>query len=347
MKKKLLDNLTTIFAVTAITLLVWLWAESRNIVQDKLPDVRVRFVSSQADEPLRITVDGKSGEKADEQTVSVTYRASRGEESQLLDAISKMGTIMLPVHEGDTVVSLKTLLSESEVFKPYVVNIVSTDPASAEVTVLPLVTKIVPVKVKANGPIKLEATAEPSEVAVTLPGMYASQLTEMTAYLQQEVYGDAEENVPQSERGVPLSGPYWFHEVDPIVNPSTVQVNFTVTKQTEKYTLPTVPIYVSAAPSLLQRYEINLPEDQQVLKNVELEGPADVIGMIKRGEKRIVAEIRPTAAELEGGIKYVALHINTPDQVKVISPLPQIPVTVVVREGSGAVQGLGSSMQLR
>ena len=56
--------------------------------------------------------------------------------------------------------------------------------------------------------------------------------------------------------------------------PTSAEVTFTLEDVTAEVTLRSVPVYVSAPPLLMSRYEINVPEDQQVLRDVGSRGRA-------------------------------------------------------------------------
>ncbi|QQE11793.1 hypothetical protein JD969_20310 [Planctomycetota bacterium] len=331
MKTNVLDKLTTIIAVSAITLLVWLWAEGR-ITKDGDVNLTVQFTGQN----LKIIPE--------EEMVKVQFRASQSAIDALKKDLNDNGDIIkIPVSSDQNSVSIKDALDDSELFKEHVITIKNTSPPTMPLDVIPLETKMVRVAAKTNGNVRLDNTSiEPSEVSVTLPAAQADSVNDVSVYLQPEDYHNAEENVPQSAV-LPVRLNNFIPEGMVKITPEVVKLNYTIQNQTEVYQMPSVPIVVSVAPDIRKGREVLLPENQKVLRDVVFEGPKDLIEMIKRHERRVEAVIRPTAAQLESGGWNATIEIMKPDQVRVVSPspLPQIPVTVQQQSSDGSAANGG------
>ena len=320
-----------IISVTAITLLVWLWAEGQIIKENRLDDLRVDFVAPTG-EMLRIDPAGVN--------VRVDYKASASRITGLERALGERNNrIQVTVNEGDTAISLQQAIQLNEVFDNLGIVVDRVDPETEKIDVVKLVTvKDVPVKADWTGKASFaeQPTVDPNVVSVTLPEADVSVLNgylPLKAELLPSDWQGAAENEKQTV-DVKITMPYVLENNGAVVNPSTVSVAFTVKKQTATFVIKTVPIYISAPPTSLDQYKVQLGEGDQDLQDVRLDGPEDLIEQIKKGEIKIFAEIRPTKADLEGGIKYATPVLVKPDQVEVKSHVPQVPVTVIPREGS-------------
>ena len=332
----MLDKLKTFLAVTAITVLVWLWSEGKIVEEFELVNEKVEFV-------------GPTGEKyrfePSNLAVNVVYRASHGAVGDLNDALAKARPLQIPIvlasHEDsdDVRVTFRDQLENLKIFKDNGVNILRTEPVSENVRVVKLQTVSVPVAVTWDSNVEMaeQPIAEPGEVQVTLPAseVFYLEANQVRAELPARVLDGAKENEPQKASAV-VKLPGALAE-SATVEPVNVNVNFTVRKQAEEWTMTrALPIEVSAVPTLWDRYELEFKQNQKFLHDLKLEGPADVIQKIKDHELQVIATIRLKAEDLEEGLKkgviYAQVYVNTPEQVQVISRLEPIEVKVTKRE---------------
>ena len=346
MKTTLFDKIKTFFAVTIITFLVWLWAEGRNVDDYTVEAVRIKFVVTGQEDVLISPV---------EEVVEIKYRASTDQRVRFDNYLKKqngMIEFVIPVDDGafageemvSIPISLKTRLQDLRQIGELGISVDGVTPESTELVVEKLVTQAVPLKIEyVDLGVKMSQppTVMPAEVEVHLPAKDARQLEGVTlpVRLTASDIVDAIPNEPASaEVGVELP-PALRNRPHVTYSPARVQVNFTISKQTETYTVPTVPIEISAAPTILDRYEFTLPEGQQVIRDLVLEGPADTIEKIKSQSIKVYATVRPPLTELKAGQNFMPVDIIKPSDVQLVSPPSDIYVTVTLRTQPTPVPG--------
>ncbi len=319
------QSLETALVVTLITLLVWLYAEGRNVTEYVNQPVSVQFVAGNA-EGLTIVPDQI-------QRVLVTFEGSNAMK-QMMEERLKTGAIQLTVPEtADTTLPrpmvMKDMLNSSWLAE-LGIAIMHTDPAVIPVTVRRVVSVPMPVQVSVTG---VELVGQPSVEPSTVNVRMSSSLAELAKTLSLRVrLGEADfvgvpAGVPRVITGrLELPDALQGQEVEfPSRN---VAVSVVVRKQTQSVTLPSVPIHLNVPPLVLDRYRILLPEDQLVLRDVTLSGLTDGIESIQSKRFKVWAEIRPTADELDAGVTQFQLYLHIPEGVRVDSAIPRITVDV-------------------
>jgi len=315
------QKIETFIVVTVITVLVWLYAEGRNVTEYVNEPIRVQFVPAD-DSGFTVSPD-------DEQRIQITYEGSTATK-QALEALLDSGPIKIPIAEDDPAeVIFQTRRNESKL-ADLGIQVTRVEPERRLVKIRRVVTVTMPIDVRVEG-VELTGvpTVEPREVAVKLP----STLADLARELPLEVTLTAadlsslrpgEPGTVQAKVALPevLRG----QDVDLPIRAATVAL--TIRKQTRTITLTSVPIHLNLPPLLLDQYRIRLPDDQQVLREVQLTGPADGIHEIESKQCRVWAEIRPSAEDLEADPYLAQLHLRIPAGVRVDSPIPRVPVIV-------------------
>jgi len=325
-KSSLRQKIETFLVVTVITLLVWLYAEGRNVTTYTNEPVPVKFVSGDG-EGLTISPDGP-------QRVLVSFEGSTAMK-QALEAITEDGPIALPVVEQPNAPSavqnivMKDALNTS-VLRELGIQVTATDPAVLPVTVRRLVSVEIPVEpIVSDVELATTSAVEPARVQVKVPAPLASMAEELSliARVTEEDLADLPANTPRAV-SVRLELPEPLRDQPVELATRNVAVTVTVRKQSDTITLTSVPIHINAPPLLLRRYRIDLPEDQVVIRDVKLSGSADAIASIRDKQFRVWAELRPTADELDAGMDQAQLYPHLPPGVRLDSPLPRVPVNV-------------------
>lgn len=332
----MLEKLQTWLVVTVIAVLVWLYAEGEAVDQHQM-QLQLRFVPPPG---RQLIVEPQAPADPDAPVlVWATFLASTGQMDQV-EAIANQGPIEIVVADRpdaetpEQVVVLEEALARSPLGE-LGVSIVETSPPTVNVWVEPLKTEQVEVLVH-TGDLQLAQPPipEPLKVPVVVPTRLAeaARNLKVVADLTAIDLSQLEVNEPHTLPAVPLRLPAALEERGVRLERDSVRVNLTIRKQTDSVTLTTVPIHINTPPLVLQRYNIALREDQMVLRDVRLTGPADVIDRIRRKDTRVWAELRPSADELDTGVESLPVYLNAPPAVTVESPLPQVPVTVTRRE---------------
>ncbi|WP_432800120.1 hypothetical protein [Poriferisphaera sp. WC338] len=343
MKSSIFDKIKTIFAVSLITVLVWLWAEGRNVDDYTSEAITVRFVTP-GREDLRV--------EPETDTVKINYRASVDQYDRLEEYLKQRHAIDIDVAEnlnGDdravVGVSFKARLASDSIFSELGISVESVKPESALVTVEKLVTRSVPLKVElGNGDVQIaQAQVVPETVEVQVPASLVEKLNNLAlpVSLHESDLANVKANEAESVQ-VAVELPKWLRDEGAEPKPRSVQVNFILKNQRESYVVRTVPINIMVPASVLERYEFVLPEDKWVIPDVEVQGPADAIEKIRKGEIKLTAVVRPTLSELGAGEMQLPVDILKPDDVQVVSTLPNLTVQVRARnEASETAAGGG------
>ena len=337
MKTSLIDNLETILVTTIITMLVWLWAESKNVQIYTSQRMQVRFVAPPGQAgALAITPRDPVPVDVGFTTSAAQYDRFRREVNSHVIEIE----VAAPTHEQDTdqSFSMRSRLNRA-VFRELGISLDNVTPATEQVAVHQIQTYALPIVVEFPDGVQLlnQTAVEPAKVDIRLPANLASraQGMDVLVVLGQDDLRAAVPNEPQTVR-VPLQVPTnlagpWTTLLTP-----QVQLTFTLRKQTETLVRPSVPIHINASSLLLQRFRIELPPSQLVVRNVELSGPADVIEKIRDNQLKVVAEIRPTIEEMEDGVTSLPVFFDVPAGVSVQSEVPQVTFTIerLARDGT-------------
>ncbi len=324
------QKIETFIVVTLITVLVWLYAEGRNVATYANEPVSVKFVSGDG-EGLTISPDNP-------QRVLVSFEGSNAMK-QALEAATKDGPITLPVVEQPNASSsvqniiMKDALNDS-ILSDLGILVISTDPAVMPVTVRRLVSVQMSVE-----PVVLEVdlaaapTVDPARVDVKVPAALADLAGELSliARVPPADLASIPANTPRA-LSVRLELPEALRDQPVELSARNVAVTVIIRKQTDTLTLTSVPIHINVPPLLLQQYRIALPEDQVVIRDVKLSGPADAIASIRDKRFRVWAELRPTADELDAGLDQAQLFLHLPPGVRMEGPMPRVPVKVYRNE---------------
>jgi len=315
------QKLETFIVVTVITMLVWLYAEGRNVTEYVNEPIDVKFVPAD-DTGFTVSPD-------DKHRVQITFQGSTATK-QALEALLADGPIVIPIAEDEPAeIIYQTRLNESKL-ADLGIQVTRTDPERRIVEIRRIVSVKMPIEVTVEG-VELSGlpTAEPREVEVRLPSTLAGLARDLPLGVtltadDLSALRPGEEAIVQARVTLPevLRG----QEVDLPIRTATVAL--TIRKQTRTTTLTTVPIHLSLPPLLLDQYRIRLPDDQQVLREVQLTGPADGIKAIESKEYRVWAEVRPSEEDLASDPYLAQLHLRIPNGVRVDSPIPRVPVIV-------------------
>ena len=328
---RLRERLETYTLVSIITLLVWLYAESENIRSYTDFPMTVSFVP---------TGDKMLVEPEGPQRVTLAFTASQN----VHDAMRRLhteGGVRIEMSEDPLQphqrVLMLSALNALPALASWGVTLERVEPATLDVRVERLVTRTLPVTVIA-GEVQLASppTITPASVDVTLPAGAAARLGGLTleARLQNaEGYPQWAIDEPY-ERAVPLTLPEPLRGQRAQLATDRVTVGFTVRKLTRELMLPRVRLVIESPLGLLNEFAIRLPEGQdQVVRDVRLSGPSDLIERIEKNEIEIAAVLKLKPEDLQVGKRSKLLFITKPDSVRVLSELPRVEYEVLRRQG--------------
>ncbi len=302
----MLRHLGTILIATLIAALVWVFAEAESV---KSREIRIEIelqadpgsdrVVSVTDSGFKDIVDlvleGSTTE------LDVAERALRQKKIRLAPGVEGVSP-----EPGEQTVDLRTALRAAGGLREAGVTIKRIDPPTVRIDVDSLVVREASVRVDV-GEGELEAPAEvrPSVVKVIMPGKVAAALIEVpvvTARLdasilkplvpgRREVLG----GVPVRPSGVLARGDLSRLKIDP----PAVEVAVRLRSKIDSVTLSSVPVLVRMPPGELSHFDLALDDADQLVRNVKVSGPADLVDKVRREAIKVVATVTLSFSDLE------------------------------------------------
>ncbi|MEO1236099.1 MAG: hypothetical protein AAFX76_04855 [Planctomycetota bacterium] len=292
-QRKFHEKVETWIVVTVIAALVWLYAEATVLQQVDGQTVQVLFTEPTAGYALSPT---------EPVTVEVSFKASSGQVQQFRATTATPLVIELDPADLDTVETRTVILDETLLrtgLSELGITELDVEPSTYSVTLRPLRSIEMPVRVDV-GELELAnggAEAEPRSVTVTAPLDVIEELRGQTAtaLLADAATGEGAGR-EQVATNVPLDFPDALDLRSPWASASTrtVRVNYTLANNTATTTVGRVPLYVALPVDVQMRYTVRPTDQANSLLDVELRGPADVIGRIAAGELPVRAELTIT-----------------------------------------------------
>ena len=337
--KNLLSQLGTLFTVTAVAILVWLYAEDANIESYAAQPVRVQFVLPQG-------VDGVFSPK-EPITVLVDFDGSNGQFQQFDQASSEMIEVALPVDASldlETIeIDLREQIEQATVLKELGINVTSVTPERTTITYEKILEVTLDVKIKQRtGGIKLANAkfTDPeaqSSVTIQIPASQATRLGNIhaSAWIDEEDVATLDKGT-QKQITVPIELPGGLDALPRSI--STVDLLVTVANDRDTIQIDRRPILLSYPPSINERYIVEIEESGRFITAFELEGPRDQIALLKAdpSSKDVWASVRLSneeadAAVANGGVLSKAVDIIAPRGVVLSSEIVRVSIKIIPR----------------
>ena len=329
----------TIVVVTAISLLIWIWAAGETRERATLY-ARVQFVPASDFS----TIISPTTDRQVTLEVSGSARSIQRARSLLLQPVELItGNNGIPGDPGTHSVPLTRALEEVPALAEGDVTVLSTDPSSIEVEIDALTQLSVPVQpVLPGATLGGEAVASPPTVTLTLPNRIKQLVpnAKVIAEPAESTIADLEPGRRQvilaPVRLAPALRPY-AKEIS--IDPTSVQLAFTVILKTRTTTVPAVPVQLAAPAQDLVEFEVTIEDADQFLADVVIEGSADVVKRFEEEKPPVVAFVHLTSDDLARGITEAPVTLwQLPEGLRVSSvagetPRPFISLKVTPRDG--------------
>lgn len=293
-------RLGSFVTVTAVALLLWLWAAGRTTEVASI-SLQARFASG---DPGRVAV--LPGTPF---TVELRLRGSRRD---LDEAASRLGGTVVelrsgapgvPAAIGTHVVDLATSIDRSDEVARLGAAVDGANPASATIEIVELVSVEAPVVPDLPG-VRLAGgvAVEPERVAVRLPASLLRRL-EGAPRIEAYVPPSQSEALRAGRRHaieVPLRLPESLEGEAALVSvePARARLSFTIADRSRTATLPLVPVQVAGPPEDLEAFTVTLADGSEFLRDVEVRGRADLVRDLEEGRARAIAFIHLSADDL-------------------------------------------------
>jgi hypothetical protein len=285
-RERLLDFARTMAWVVPLTLLIWIWAEREQLVttpnpvsipvsiRTNTPNVIVSLVDP-SDRNVMAQLNGPR--KGLDDAMKIISRPGEGDRIYI--------DVDGNVPPGKNYPVSADRIAQNPIFASRGITVLNATPSTLTYRVQKVVTEKIPIQLppsitNLDGP----ATFEPDAVTVRGPD---DLLKELKARNQWVVYADltGRESLkvpgPQEEQAVPLTVP--ASDPDITFTPATVKVKFKVRQAEERYTYPSMPIWIDAPSILAERgYKVVLSGSPN-LTNVRLVGTPDLIAALRDG----------------------------------------------------------------
>ncbi len=289
MKQK--DNGVMLLFVTALTVIIWLWAAGQTKTEATITTT-VRF---KAPEGMASTVTPSFA------SVTLTFAGPRSA-VDTAKAVCANG-LDLTVAETDGTVTLSdiaTRINDLDGFKSSGATTISAEPSSFNVDIQTMVQVEAAVEaVLSNVVVSGDVTVNPATVTLNIPKRIRESLPDAVTVqavvsdsaLQQLSPGVVHTRDAAIRLPIPLDIP------DVSVSPSRVEVTFKIQSKTEQTVLPQVRVILAGPPEDYASYEVELP--RKTISNVTVEGNKDIIDGIKAGDYTVFAVIRLASRDME------------------------------------------------
>ncbi len=333
--------------VTLITVLVWLYAEGQDVTIFTR-DITVELPAKVDDLTVIEFADDARAVK-----LTVEFRGASAQLSELKRQLK--GTLELPIGPGDlpenaesVPLDMVELLNRAVIAtgdengaKPKTVadlgvSVAKVDPATVNARVVKLGEVGVRVVIEAEG-VQLgpNRKSEPGEVRIIAPETLISQ-TEASpdavrayAKLTRKQLAGIPEGIEQVIPGVPVVPSEVFSRSRHVtVEPTAVDVTFTIESQQGSVKLE-APVPVWRFGQVLGEYRMALAADDQLLKDVQITGPRELIDRIRAKDPtlRIVARLDLTGDDILPGtyskeLTQIEVHEMTNGLTHVLYSVP-------------------------
>lgn len=322
--KSLLSQLGTFVTVTAIALLVWLYAEDANVQSYTQQAVRVQFIAPAGSEGL-IT-------PAEPITVMLDFDGSNGQFQQFIGVSDQVIKIELPIDptldRQELNIDLRDEIEQSPLLKQLGINVTSVTDDITTVIFEKYVEMTLDVSIRQRtGPINLadvtfsEAGAPPRVTLKQVPAGLANRIGNIRAlaWINEEDVASLEKGV-QQQITVDLEFPGALASMERDI--SEVGLLVTVADDRDTVQIGRRTILLSYPPSINKRFIVEIEESDRVIPAMKLEGPRDQIALIKAdpASKDVWASVRLTIEEVEAapdndGVIDKAVDIIAPEGV--------------------------------
>jgi len=311
--------------VTLIAALIWLYAEGQD-VSDVTRQIAATFPERVGQ---NLVVSPVSGDQPIR--VNATFKGAAAPLGQVQAGLGSTASLTLPVDPGELPnapqgpLALAPLLAQVRVdprdpASPTIaelgVSVVDVDPADVLVRVIEMVPVEVPVRFRPSG-VQLgpSVRVEPAEVTVEAPREIVEQYGEapdslvVEAVVRSEQLANMPEGVPQTMT-LNLRPAGVLADVQHVrLAARSADVTFTIERQKDSYVAPLVPVWLVAPPSELKRFIVDLDPQSQVLRDVTITGPRDLIDDLREagGGVRVIARFELTGDQLDRGVTSTPL----------------------------------------
>lgn len=328
-RERLIANLKTLAWVAPLTILLWVYAETQQIVPAENQHVPIAVRHPDPDGFVKL-LDPEDGDVV----VEVAGPRTQVERvRRLLQSGGDGATVQLFIDPnlspGEHELSVTERLNAHELFSSNGVEVRSADPMYITVLVDELVTReleVVPAENNLN--LSGEPAFAPERVEVRLPSRALADGQTLVVQANLAAADVPSEPGPHSVKGVPLIRP----NVEGLtLGQTAVDAKVTVLNPESEYEYAALPIHVSGAIGILDTYRVVFQGGGDFLPTIRFVGPADQIEALKQSSQGPIAILDLSSHDVPGkDYTRKVQFINLPEDVEPKEP-PSVTFQLVRR----------------
>lgn len=283
-------DLLTYLVVSAVTLLIWLWAAGETRQDRTISYARVQFIASDSDNWLI---------NPGQTPMTVMVQGSRLAIEKVENLLRRPLRMEVRAAAGAQTIDLAQQLRELREIRDTGATIRSVEPPTQDIDldhVERVTAAVKPVLrgVQAHDGLK----SDPAEVILAMPSRLRQRIpTDITveAIVEQSELDRLERGVPQTLE-VKVRAPEWLTYAGNVtVTPPKIQLSFTIRSRQAEIILDSVPVQVADLADDRPKYAVEI--NPTALRNVTITAESDLIRRISAGEVPVVAVLHLSPRE--------------------------------------------------
>lgn len=309
------EQARTILVVTALSVIVWLFAESESVQTRDLP-VPVDIESDVAGLRTLRVADGQSWTGRVQVFVKASASSMPGFDAAARQALRiAPGIPGVPDEPGEHVIELDQVLRAAPAFASHGLSINRVEPASVRVVVGRLIERQARVVVDVpQGELEGVPEATPPKVKVRLPESmekFAADDLVVLAKVEPETLRRLIPNKPETIPGVRLTFPQNYPaNADSAIIPSAADVKLQVLNRTSSTVLHSVPVHVRLSAEDEPLWDVEVQD--KFVADVRVSGPAALVDQITRNEVKVFATVSLSYEELSKPVTSKEVSFGDP-----------------------------------
>lgn len=310
----MLRHLRTILIVTTIAAIVWAFAEAESL-RPLNAEIDLALVSDPASTRTLELIDPKPDSRLGPGTAIRVIGEIEGPAATLAQIERILGDPIrlsagdpgMPKDPGTWPISLRDLLRDHPALRGRGMVIRRVEPANITLRIDDLVERQLPIRVELpEGETDGPAESRPRSTTVLLPKSVSDTLPADAIALARIDQTTWDRLVPGRRETVPgirleISG-VPSDTTSLRVRPPVVDISLAVRMRTSTLRVATVPVHLRIPPVELALFDVEIPEQDRVLIDVVVSGPADLVRQIEDRSFPLIATVTLTYEDLERGV---------------------------------------------
>jgi hypothetical protein len=292
MKRK--DDTLAILFVTALTVVVWLWAANNT----KHTSNEATVLNFKAPVGSNTTISPAS------QPIELTFEGPRAAVDAAKVACSGGLNVSLTLQDGkQNLADLVNRINQLDLIKDTGAEVTATSPTSIslEIQTIEDVEASVEPTVQKNVTTVGDFTVDPPIVTLSIPKELKGELPDVLvveAHISDTLVARLQPGVMHTiDVGVKLSGLHGDIRERITISPETVKVSFKLESKTKKTTLDSVPVLIVGPADEYSKYSVTLHSNK--ISNVTIEANTDIVKGINEEKIKVFALLRLKASDME------------------------------------------------